>query len=115
MTWCLRGFARGQVVELKGPLKVFASSITATDSETQTTQKLYSYLAKYVEFNGKLGEVVLPFPHFSFPVYTHSGPVHSGSVLLGTLRSTLQRFDTFVLVLVVSNSRLRLQRMRRQP
>lgn len=46
----------GEVIELKGPLKVFASSITATDSETQATQKLYSYLAKYVEFNGKLGE-----------------------------------------------------------
>ena len=51
------------MIELKGPLKVFASSITATDSETQATQKLYSYLAKYVEFNGKLGEVRLPFAH----------------------------------------------------
>jgi hypothetical protein len=28
------------VVELKGPLKVFASSITATDSETLATQKV---------------------------------------------------------------------------
>ena len=44
------------VKELKGPLKVFASSITATDSESQATQKLYSFLGKYAEFNGKLAE-----------------------------------------------------------
>ena len=48
-----------QVVELKGPLKVFASSMTATDSETKETQKLYSYLVKYAEFNSKLEEVAL--------------------------------------------------------
>jgi hypothetical protein len=46
----------GEVIELKGPLKVFASSITASDSETKATQKLYAYLSKYAEFNDKLSE-----------------------------------------------------------
>lgn len=46
----------GGVVELKGPLKVFASSITASDSETKATQKLYAYLSKYAEFNDRLAE-----------------------------------------------------------
>jgi len=44
----------GGVVELKGPLKIFASSITASDSETIATQKLYAYVMKFVEYNGKL-------------------------------------------------------------
>jgi hypothetical protein len=42
------------VVELKGPLKIFASSITAGDSETIATQKLYAYASKFAEFNGQL-------------------------------------------------------------
>ena len=46
----------GEVIELKGPLKVFASSITASDSESQATQKLYAYLAKYAEFNDSLAQ-----------------------------------------------------------
>jgi len=44
----------GGVVELKGPLKIFASSMTAGDSETIATQKLYAYASKFVEYNDKL-------------------------------------------------------------
>lgn len=45
-----------EVVELKGILKIFATSITASDSEGATTQKLYQYLKKYAEFNEKIKE-----------------------------------------------------------
>jgi len=43
-----------EVVELKGILKIFASSITASDSESTVTQKLYQFLTKYSEFNDQI-------------------------------------------------------------
>jgi len=43
-----------EVVELKGILKIFASSITASDSESTVTQKLYQFLTKYAEFNEQI-------------------------------------------------------------
>jgi hypothetical protein len=43
-----------EVVELKGILKIFASSITASDSESTVTQKLYQFLTKYSEFNEQI-------------------------------------------------------------
>jgi hypothetical protein len=98
------------VIELKGPLKVFASSITATDSETQATQKLYSYLAKYVEFNGKLGEVRLPFAH----ILTACTPTACCSARCDPPCYDLIRLCVCV-GRVLSVSRLRLHRIRRQP
>lgn len=44
----------GEVVELKGIMKIFASSMTASDSESSVTQKLYQILTKYAEYNEKL-------------------------------------------------------------